>query len=135
MLLEDLDAEHFESLRQCLVNLLSTQVAELTYAQIVDGLPLASVYADDHWFHDGLPVMEHEELCPGVLEKTQRLRSEFDILSLTLQPEVKYPFQFGLIYLSQLMIKFPDTSSISRYYIRLCSLETPALGVVRHCMP
>lgn len=92
MLLKHLDAEHFESLRQCLVNLLSTQVAELTYAQIIDGMPRASVYAEDHWFRDGLPVMEHEELCPGVLEKTRRFRSEFDILSLNLQPDVRTPF-------------------------------------------
>lgn len=92
MVLKHLDAEHFEPLRQCLVNLLSTQVAELTYAQIVDGMPLASVYAEDHWFRDGLPVMEHEELCPGVLEKTQRFRSEFDILSLNLQPDVRTRF-------------------------------------------
>ena len=56
---------------------------------IVDGMPLASIYAEEHWFRDGLPVMEHEDLCPGVLEKTQRFRSELDILSLKFQSKVK----------------------------------------------
>lgn len=93
MELEQLNSGHFEPLKQCLVNILSTQVAELTFAQIVDGMPLASTYAEEHWFRDGLPVMEHEHLCPGVLEKTQRFRLEFDVHSLYFQPKVKGPYQ------------------------------------------
>lgn len=65
----------------------------MTFAQIVDGMPLASTYAEDHWFHEGLPVMEHEHLCPGVLEKTQRFRSEFDIYSLYFQPKLLQAYQ------------------------------------------
>lgn len=88
MSLEILDAEHLGPLRQGLANVLSTPTADLTYAQIVDGMPLASIYAEDHWFREGLPVMDHEELCPGVLEKTRALRSEFDVSSLPFQPQV-----------------------------------------------
>lgn len=89
-----LDAEHLDTLKQALNNLLSTTIAEETYAQILDGMPLASVYAEDHWFREGLPdfVTQHEEFCPGVLEKTRSLRTEFDLLSLTLPPKVEIPF-------------------------------------------
>jgi hypothetical protein len=100
MILKHLDAKHFEPLRQCLLNLLSTQVAELTFAQIVDGMPLASTYAEDHWYCEGLPVMDHHDLCPGVLEKTQRFRSEFDILSLYFQPEVRNSLLVQIISLT-----------------------------------
>lgn len=86
MALEILDAEHLGPLRQSIANLLSTPTAELTYAQIVDGMPLATVFAEDHWFREGLPVMDHEELCPGVLEKTRGLRSALDVSSLPFQP-------------------------------------------------
>lgn len=88
MSLHHLDAEHLEPLKQALNNLLSTTIAAQTYAQIVDGMPIASVYAEDHWFREGLPVMQHEELCPGVLEKTRSFRSQFDILSLEVPSKV-----------------------------------------------
>lgn len=87
-----LDAEHLEPLKQALNNLLSTPIAEETYAQIVDGMPIASVYAEDHWFREGLPVMQHEELCPGVLEKTCSLRPQFDVLSLEIPPKVEITY-------------------------------------------
>ncbi|KAK7702580.1 hypothetical protein SLS64_009543 [Diaporthe eres] len=40
--LEHLDAEHFQPFRQALSNMLSTPVAESTYAQIIDGMPLSA---------------------------------------------------------------------------------------------
>jgi hypothetical protein len=93
MSLRHLDAEHLEPLKQAMHNLLSTPIAEETYAQIVDGMPIANVYAEDHWFYEGLPVMQHKELCLGVLEKTRSFRSQFDILSLEVPPkvEIAYP--------------------------------------------
>lgn len=88
MSLQDLDSEHGTPLRLALNNLLSTPVAEFTYAQIVDGMPVSDVYAEDHWFLEDWPVMQHEELCPGALEKTRAFRSEFDYLSLRLEAKV-----------------------------------------------
>lgn len=93
-----LDAEHLEPLKQALNNLLSTTIAKETYAQIVDGMPIASVYAEDHWFREGLPVMQHEELCPGVLEKTRSFGSQFDILSLEVPPKVEITYPEKLCY-------------------------------------
>lgn len=88
MSLQDLDPEHAIPLRLALSNLLSTPVAEFTYAQIVDGMPVSDVYAEDHFFREEWPVMQHEELCPGSLEKTRAFRSEFDYLALSLDAKV-----------------------------------------------
>lgn len=56
MSLQRLDAEHLEPLKLALANLLSTKIAEQTFAQILDGMPIFRVYAEDHWFLEGLPV-------------------------------------------------------------------------------
>lgn len=89
--LEDLDVEHFEPFRGVLLNILSAPVAEFTFAQIINGQPTSSVYASDHFFRDNLPVMHHETLCPGSVDKTQAFRSGFDILTLKFEPSVSPP--------------------------------------------
>lgn len=86
--LEGLDVEHLQHFRRALFNVLSAPVAELTFAQIVDGQPTSNVYAGDHFFTDNLPVMQHETLCPGSIEKTRAFRAGFDILSLNFKPSV-----------------------------------------------
>lgn len=79
------DAEHFEPLRYCLVNLLSSPMAELTYAQIiVDYHLLVSMQKT------GL-LMEHQNLYPGVLEKIQRLRAQFQYSILKIPARGKIP--------------------------------------------
>lgn len=88
MSLASLDGEHLASFKQALTNLLSTPTAEFTYAQIVDGMPTSHTYMTDHWFYEGLPVLDHQELCPGTMDKTRAFRSQFDILSLKFEPKV-----------------------------------------------
>lgn len=88
MALACLDAEHLASLDRALANLLSTPNAEFTYAQIVDGMPTSDVYVMYHWFYEGFPVLNHEELCPGAMDKTRAFRSQFDIASLKFEPKV-----------------------------------------------
>jgi len=66
-------------------------MAETTYTQIIDGLPLADVVQDtangglsnDHPIHDA-----HTELCPGVIEKTRGLRANFEPSILALDAAV-----------------------------------------------
>lgn len=75
--LEHLNIEHLDAFRRALFNILYSSVGEFTFAQLVDGQPIRAVYVRDHWGTDtdGLPVMEHETLCPGSIEKTQAIRS------------------------------------------------------------
>lgn len=89
MSLRDLDSTHLLPFRQALTNLLSTHIAEFTYAQLVDGMPTKSVYSD-HWYTEEFPVAQHEQLCPGALEKALAFRAAFDIFSLDFEPEVRF---------------------------------------------
>ncbi|KAK2611821.1 hypothetical protein N8I77_005144 [Diaporthe amygdali] len=90
---EHLDFYHLQSLRRALSNILSAPVAEFTFAQIIDGQPTRRVYANDHFFRDGLPVMDHEDLCPGSIERTRAFRSDFDILDLKFEPNIIQAYQ------------------------------------------
>lgn len=102
----DLDAEHLEPFRRALLNLLSSPVAEFTFAQIVDGQPTSSVYAEDHYFREGLAVMHHENLCPGSIEKTRAFRSGFDIHDLKFEANAScVPVKHGVLQLRLTCIK------------------------------
>ena len=68
----NLSGQHLGIFKQAIANMLATNIAEETYAQIIDGLPLTRVAQDsgngglppDHPIHE-----EHSELCSGVLDK------------------------------------------------------------------
>ncbi|KAG7290258.1 hypothetical protein NEMBOFW57_000257 [Staphylotrichum longicolle] len=84
------DSEHFQLLVRAINRTLSTEVAEITYAQIIDGLPIADVAWDSRSQpHNGHPILDntHEELCPGMLDKARGFRREFrpEILSFDAQ--------------------------------------------------
>lgn len=89
MSLTSLDAEHQASFKHAMANLLSTPIAEFTYAQIVDGMPISNIYKEDHGFCEGFPVLNHEDLCPGIMNKTRAFRSQFDIDSIEFKPKVR----------------------------------------------
>lgn len=86
-----LGGAHHDVLIRAISNVLSTKIAEETFAQIIDGLPLASVVqdtsdgglTDDHPIHDA-----HKELCPGVLEKTREFRRDVDLSLIKLDSTV-----------------------------------------------
>lgn len=121
MSLKDLDVEHLESFRRALFNVLSTPIAEFTFAQIVDGQPTRSVYAHDHFFRDGLPVMQHKNLCHGSLEKTRAFRSDLDILALKFEPRASNaPFDNVRL---QANIEQADCPSVPNHSTRYYRME------------
>jgi hypothetical protein len=75
----DLDGEHREILGRAITRILSTELAEITYAQIIDGLPIADVAFDRRaHFCAGHPMDNfHEELCPGMLDRVREFRDGF----------------------------------------------------------
>lgn len=85
-----LDENHLASYSRALTNVLSTDLAESTFAQIVDGLPLWGVVYE--LAHYGLlreePVYNHRTLCPGVLEKTRAIRASFEPGKLEIRADV-----------------------------------------------
>ncbi|KAI0485626.1 hypothetical protein F4859DRAFT_511820 [Xylaria cf. heliscus] len=82
---DSLHNKHHDLFNRALQNILSRNAAELTYAQIVDGLPISSVEEDSmHGSVDyGHPIhTKHTTLCPGVLERLREIRNTHELRSL-----------------------------------------------------
>lgn len=87
---DSLDAEHRRIFVRAIENILSTELAIFTYAQIIDGLPIADVAYDRRFpglFGDH-PIEEHEELCPGALDKARELCKDWSPDAFLFNPEV-----------------------------------------------
>ncbi|KAK0742112.1 hypothetical protein B0T21DRAFT_360638 [Apiosordaria backusii] len=94
--LDKLDAEHRAVLVRAVNNVLSTELAVFTYAQIIDGLPTGDVAYDSRWVDltEGHPLdTEHEELCPGAIEKARGVCPKWDPDMLKFNPNVLNAFQ------------------------------------------
>ncbi|KAK5993040.1 hypothetical protein PT974_06467 [Cladobotryum mycophilum] len=93
--LDRLDAEHHAIFTRAINNVLSTELAVFTYAQIVDGLPTEDVAYDARY--PGLfgehPINEHENLCPGAMEKARELCKAWKPEMLSFNPELVNSFQ------------------------------------------
>lgn len=85
-----LDENHLAAYARAVTNVLSTKLAEYTFAQLIDGLPLWDVvYALGHYGLDSEePVYKHRELCPGVLEKAKSFCANFDTGTLDVRTDV-----------------------------------------------
>lgn len=80
-----LDGEYHELVARAVRNTLSTEIAQSTFAQIVEGLPLPSVLEDTHCGLDlrpDHPLFTHESLCPGAFGKTKQLLERFNVHDL-----------------------------------------------------
>ncbi len=83
--LDDLEGEHRQLLVRAIARILSTELAKMTYAQVIDGLPTGDVAYDAIVApHNGHPIDHaHDQLCPGMLEKAREFRDGF-------QPEILF---------------------------------------------
>lgn len=90
--------EHESLFLRALNNILATELAVLTFAQIIDGLPIADVAYDRvdeaFWPEDGHSLEEHEELCPGAMDKARELRTTWEPSSLVFSPKVRHGHTF-----------------------------------------
>lgn len=87
-----LDGEYHELVTRASCNILSTEIAQTTFAQIVDGLPLPSVLEDTHAGLDlelDHPLFTHESLCSGALERSREILRAFDNESLKFDTSVR----------------------------------------------
>lgn len=85
-----LDKDHQRAFTAALLNILRTNVAEITLAQIIDGLPLEDVAFSlrGHRYTIEDPVATHTQLCPGTLEKAKAFREAFDPALMRLRTDV-----------------------------------------------
>lgn len=82
---------HREVLARAIKNVLSTELAVFTFAQIVDGLPTADVAWDRRYpgiFGDHIIDDVHAELCSGAMEKARELYENWDPTGLVFDPKV-----------------------------------------------
>jgi hypothetical protein len=86
-------SDHYRTFSRAVANLLSTDLALSTFAQIVDGLPTTDVawdrrlpgISDDHH-----PIEGHPSLCPGVMERTREIRDQVNLSILLFDPLVLF---------------------------------------------
>ncbi|KFY33973.1 hypothetical protein V494_07154 [Pseudogymnoascus sp. VKM F-4513 (FW-928)] len=95
--IEILTGYHRSIFTRAVDNILTTEIAQITYAQIADGLPLSSVEKDTYAFgaltYDHPLHTKHTDLCPGALERTQQLYDEFDYDSLCMDGKLLHTYQ------------------------------------------
>ncbi|KAM7204966.1 hypothetical protein V8F33_001207 [Rhypophila sp. PSN 637] len=119
-----LDAVHRDVLIRAINNVLATEDAIFTYAQIIDGLPIADVAWDrrlstlwgDH------PLEDHEELCPGALEKAREVCPKWTPSMLAFDPKVINAFQRA----------DPGTRMFNTRLIELVAVALHQFGVLLH---
>ncbi|KAI2604691.1 hypothetical protein GGR54DRAFT_621586 [Hypoxylon sp. NC1633] len=121
--LDTLDEAHRVPVTKAILNILSTDLAESTFCQIVDGLPLAAVY--DEAYCDTLmdakhPAFQHEKLCPGVNEETRNLYSEFAPTQL----------QFEITVLSRYQAASPGSQLFKTLLIEITALSIHQVAVM-----
>lgn len=82
---------HRSTLKRAISNVLSTELSIFTFAQIIDGLPTADVAWDRRYpgLHYNNPVDEHEEVCPGCVEKAREFYQDWDPAILKFNPKVE----------------------------------------------
>lgn len=91
MSIQSLPDEHRDIFTRAIANILSSPIAEATYAQIIDGLPICDVMDDNikGEFVPGHPIYtERLELSASVLEQARQLRSNFDASTLRMESSV-----------------------------------------------
>lgn len=75
---EVLDAHHLHVFTRAVSQVLSTEIAKFTLAQLIDGLPVKNVTEQSvRWLDRDHPIAAHETLCDKVFEKTEIWLSEF----------------------------------------------------------
>ncbi|RFN46003.1 hypothetical protein FIE12Z_9754 [Fusarium flagelliforme] len=69
---DSLETQHRQAFENALMRVLNTEVAEETFAEIIDGLPTAGSFSEFHWTPDTHPSRDHGELCPGMVERAHQ---------------------------------------------------------------
>lgn len=92
---------HRDTFTRAIGNVLSSPEAELTFGQIIDGLPISNVAFDvrDGCYCPGHPLRdERMELSPGILERARQLGNDFDATSLKMEAPVSHCATFFTVF-------------------------------------
>ncbi|EXK44450.1 hypothetical protein FOXG_04052 [Fusarium oxysporum f. sp. lycopersici 4287] len=117
--LDVLDNEHRKVLERAVRNLLSTEVAEVIYAQILDGLPTekslrdSSDYVKDHPVHS----IQHTEICPRYVEKARDFSNQFDLSQLQIKFKTIKAFEDALPGSEQFSLRLIELVAVACHEI------------------
>ncbi|KAK3934669.1 hypothetical protein QBC46DRAFT_358846 [Diplogelasinospora grovesii] len=116
------EGPHRDILTRAIRNVLSTDISEITLAQIVDGLPLSVVEKDtytgsgylsgDHPLHQ-----KHKQLCPGVLEKTRQLYIGFDVDTLQISSKLLHEYKISAPGSRAFQIRLIELAAVSIHQV------------------
>ncbi|KAK0752992.1 hypothetical protein B0T18DRAFT_314652 [Schizothecium vesticola] len=122
--IDRLDDAHRDVLIRAINNVLATDEAILTYAQIIDGLPIADVAGDRRvtGIYGDHPIDDHEELCPGALDKAREVSPQWDPATLAFSPRVVNAFQRAA----------PGTKKFNTRLIEMVAVALHQFGVLLH---
>lgn len=85
-----LDEAHQNAFNTAVMNILSTKIAESTFAQILDGFPLQDVAFGNvghlNTIYD--PIFKHTALCPGAMDRATQFRASFSPKEVEMEVEV-----------------------------------------------
>lgn len=82
---------HRNALDSAIKNVLSTELVQFTYAQIMDGLPTGDVCFDRRYpgvFGEHPIDSDHDELCPGAMERAHEYYEQWNPEILMFDPKV-----------------------------------------------
>lgn len=95
----DLAPDHFRVLDKAMSKFISSELAFETYAQIIDGAPLASAYRD--WINMcRADFDENIESSLEAREMTRALQQNFDVRTLLVDARVKAPILYARNFLA-----------------------------------
>ncbi|KAH6624779.1 hypothetical protein B0J18DRAFT_449986 [Chaetomium sp. MPI-SDFR-AT-0129] len=91
--IEVLDLDHYHPLTRVLSNVLSTDLAQVTYAQLIDGIPMVGTAWDmrAYLLFKDHPLVAHDKLCEGAMERAQVFCSTFNPVMLQFDSLVPIP--------------------------------------------
>ncbi|KLO94908.1 uncharacterized protein LW93_3600 [Fusarium fujikuroi] len=111
--LKDLDIEHLSSFERALRRILETDIAEQTYAEILDGLPLSDSYLSFQFPQDGHPALEHEEFSEGARERVLEFRSNLDFSSLLFETSLVEAFRISAPQSKEFYLRLIELLAVS----------------------
>ncbi|KAK4657128.1 hypothetical protein QC762_210210 [Podospora pseudocomata] len=113
---------HYTLLIRAMRNVLSSKLAQFTYAQIIDGLPIEDVAWDQRIpaVCGNHPIEHHPELCPGALEFALEYKDKLDFKLLS------FPRELTTKYVQST----PDSKVFNTRLIELVAMALNEIGVL-----
>ncbi|KAK2745992.1 hypothetical protein FQN55_005814 [Onygenales sp. PD_40] len=111
-----LHGDHFVAFKTSLSNILLTNRAEDTYAQIIDGMPTADVW-DEYANRRHEWIENHKQLCPTTREKTKAFQANFSPDELHLDTSALQAYQNTQIGSRPFLLRLIELTAIACHEI------------------